>query len=337
MIAVTGATGLLGAHLVYKLIEEGYQVKTLYRSSATQKNLLRVFSFYTDTPQAVYSQIIWVKGDVTDLVSLEDFLERGDRVFHCAGMVSFYGPHWKQLHRINAEGTANVVLAAMNKGVEKLVHASSTSVLDRSVAGLIDEQAHWKGLKGSSWYGLTKMLGEREIWRAQAEGMPTAIVNPAIILGPAGNWKQGSARLFHSVAKGFPFYTQGVNAFVDVRDVAEAMIMLMNEPIENERFVLAAQNMEYRKLFELIAKTLDVSPPKYMVKQWMTELAWRVAAASALFRKGEPMITKETAKSAMQKNYYDGTKITRTLNFHYTPLKETINITGKFYQASPHS
>ncbi len=337
MIAVTGATGLLGAHLVYKLIEEGYQVKALYRSSATQKNLLRVFSFYTDTPQAAYSQVRWFKGDVTDLVSLEDFLERGDLLFHCAGMVSFYGPHRKQLHRINAGGTANVVLAAMNKGVDKLVHASSTSVLDRGVPGLIDESAHWKSLKGSSWYGLTKMLGEREVWRAQAEGMATAIVNPAIILGPAANWKQGSAKLFQSVAKGMPFYTGGVNAFVDVRDVGDAMMMLMNEPIENERFVLAAENMEYQKLFELMAKAMGVKPPKYRVKKWMTEVAWRLTAANALFSKSDPMITKETARSAMQRNYYDGTKITRLLDFRYRPLEETINQTGKFYGATPNS
>ncbi|MFO8055083.1 MAG: NAD-dependent epimerase/dehydratase family protein [Bacteroidales bacterium] len=332
MIAITGGTGLLGAHLIYNLLKKGYKVKALRRPSSSLDMVKKVFSYYTGKADYYYKQIEWYSGDLNDMVSLEDFLRKDDMLFHCAGLVSFNKRQRRQLKKVNTAGTANISNAALNKGVAKLVYASSTSVLNRrDVSGIISESSQWEKGKGNSCYGTTKMLAEHEVWRAQAEGLSTAIVNPAIILGP-GPWESGSPRLFTSMWNGLKFYTPGVNAFVDVRDVAEAMVALMFSGIEAERFVLAAGNMDYKTLFTLIAAAIDRPAPKYKTTKLMAEIAWRLQTPWALISSKTPMITRETARSAMEKNYYDGSKITKYINFNYRPLEQSIEEIGEFFK-----
>jgi dihydroflavonol-4-reductase len=149
------------------------------------------------------------------------------------------------------------------------------------------------------------------------------IVNPSIILGVAGA-SQGSSRIFNTVWEGLKFYPPGKNGFVDVRDVVKAMILLMNSDIRNERFVLNAENLEYKRLFDLIAVEMGKPSPRLKVGPIMAGLAWQLEKLRSMVMGVKPLITKETAHTAMQHYEYCNEKIKRELGFQFTPIEETI-------------
>lgn len=170
-----------------------------------------------------------------------------------------------------------------------------------------------------------------EVWRGIAEGLPAAIVNPSIILG-SGYWNDGSGMLVKNAWKEFPYYTQGINGFTDVNDVAEVMIRLMESDIQAQRFIVSADNWKYHDLFTEMAVQLDKRPPHIAVKPWMAAVLWRVEAVRSKITGKKALVTKETAHTAQLKVYYNSNKLLRALpGFEFTPLKETIReMCGKY-------
>ncbi len=318
---VTGASGLLGTSLVRQLLQEGRQVVALYRNS--------IPNCFTSEEQ---SRIEWVKGDIFDVLLLQDIMKECSRVYHCAGLVSFNPKRANDLIKVNVEGTANMVNAALVSGVEKFVHVSSVAALGRKRNNeVVTENVKWDDKSNPSVYGKSKYLGELEVWRAIAEGLQAVIVNPVIILGK-GNWETGSAATFRNAYHEFPWYTEGVSGFVDAEDVARAMVLLMESDIHAHRFILSAENWSYRDLFTSMAKAFGKRPPSRKVKPWMAEIVWRMERLKGLVTGKEPLLTKETAETALQCVHFDNRKILESLpGFAFKPLQETIESCCAYY------
>jgi nucleoside-diphosphate-sugar epimerase len=150
------------------------------------------------------------------------------------------------------------------------------------------------------------------------------IVNPTIILG-AGDWEKGSAELFKSAYNEFPWYTEGVSGFVDVRDVVRAMILLMNSPLHSERYLLSADNWTYRQLFTTMAAAFGRRSPHKAVTPVLGELVWRMEGLKSLFTGKDPLVTRETARTAQAVTRFDNRKVLGALpDFGFTPLEEVI-------------
>jgi nucleoside-diphosphate-sugar epimerase len=309
MIFITGATGLLGSHLIKKLLQQNKKIKALYRSEIP----------------FTHSNIEWIKGDLFDTVLLEEVLYDVDEVYHCAGKVSFNPKEKKQLFKTNVEGTANIVNACLITGVKKLLHVSSVSAigkLRRNV--IITEEMQWSEDTSNSVYGESKYLAEMEVWRGIAEGLNAVMVNPTIILG-AADWNSSSTELFKTVYKEFPYYSEGVTGFVDVDDVVNAMIALMESDVCAERFIISAENISYKELFDMIAECFHKKSPYKKVTPFMASVVWRAAATKSFFTGKAPFITKETARTALTKRYFDNSKLLKALpSFSYTPLKQSV-------------
>lgn len=313
MILVTGGTGFLGSHLLRKLVKTGVPVRALYRREIPVE------------VKDIADRISWVKGDVLDVCALEEAMEGIEKVYHCAGMVSFRPEAREQVMKVNVEGTANVVNLALDAGVKKLVHVSSVAALGRAKTGqMIDEGSEWQDSKHNSLYAVSKYQAEMEVWRGIAEGLPAAIVNPSIILGP-DYFEDGSGLLIKNAWREFPYYTEGVTGFTDVDDVAEVMIRLMESPVSGQRFVISADNWRYVDLFTEMAVQLDKKPPHKLVKPWQAEIVWRMEVLRSKLTGKKAVLTKETAHTAQLKVYYNNEKIRKALpDFTFTPLKETI-------------
>ncbi len=321
MILITGATGLVGSHLLLELLRNGKQVRALKRAGSSVSSVDKIFAHYNFPPP---DKSLWVEGDVTDYFSLLDAMEGVEQVYHCAAMVSFAGSAEAQLMKVNAEGTANVVNAAMEKGVKKLCHVSSTAALGRADNDkIITEETVWKISDKNSAYAVSKYAAEREVWRGTEEGLDAVIVNPCIIIGP-GDLTKSSGRMIQSVRNGLKFYTGGANAFVDARDVAKLMIALMESEIKNERFILAAENLDYKNVFEMIAAALSKPAPTIRASSLLSALAWRAAFFAGLFSRSKPFITRETAMTGQQRNVYSNKKLKEKLNWNFIPVKEAI-------------
>lgn len=323
-ILVTGATGLVGAHLLHKLVTNGHQIRALIRNTASLTDVENIFAFYNDASIDLIQNIEWVTGDVLDYYSLEDALAGIEKVYHAAAHVSFVPAQRKLMYRINEEGTANVVNACIDAGIRKLCHVSSIATLSDSGNGIpSDETSVWLAGERHSHYSTTKFLAEMEVWRGTKEGLPAVIVNPGVILGP-GNPARSSGKLMELGRKGSRFFTSGGTGYVDVRDVVNAMVMLMESPIEDERFVLVAENLPFRQLLNLMAKHFGTLAPTRRATPLLTSLAWRLDALRARLTSTEPRFTRENARTSNNTSHYSSDKFMNLFNYYFTPIEQTI-------------
>lgn len=329
-ILVTGGTGLLGAHVLQQLVHRGYHVTAIRRQSSSLAVVDKVFGEYS-TPENK-AKISWLTGDVTDYFSLENAFENIDTVYHVAGFISFQSKDKKKLEQVNIQGSANVVNAALYRGVKKVIYVSSVAALGRAdVEQLINEETQWKNSPVNTHYAVTKQAGEREVWRGSEEGLDVLVVNPGLIVG-YGDWNTGTGKIVKRIADGQSFYTDGCNGWVDVRDTARAMIELDESGIKNEKFILIAENVPFERGFAVMAKHLGSKAPHIKAGKALMKMAvWSEKLASMLFSK-EPLVTPETIMTASLQSHYDNSKIKKAINFEFTPFEETIEEVSRLYK-----
>ena len=234
--------------------------------------------------------------------------------------------------KVNGEGTANMVNAALEAGVKKFCHVSSVAALGRTIdLQNINEDTWWKNDPANSWYAISKYSAEREAWRASEEGMNVVIVNPSVVIGP-GNPTRSSNAIFGLAKKGFSWYTSGSGGFVDARDVAEDAILLMNSEIVNKRFVLNGRNMTYREFGDKILREFGHRAASRQVGTFLMSLMWRVEKFLCALRGKIPRITRESAAAAREATSFGGSKITEAISFQYRDINKTISEVASFYK-----
>lgn len=321
MVFVTGATGLVGSHLLYFLIAAGKEVYALRRADSSMEACKAVFFQYTGET-ALWERVHWVEGDVLQPETLEAPLRGADEVYHCAAVVSFQGADKEQLQRINTKGSEHVAALCLLHRV-RLCYVSSIAALGDGE--MIDENTPEIIGMPHSVYSESKSAAERIVWKYIEQGLDAVIVNPSIILG-AGMWGRSSTKLFLTAANGIRVYTKGVCGYVDVRDVCELMIRLADDrSIKGERFVLNGGNYSYRTLFSAIAGAMSRKPPFFCMPPFLTEVAWRLLAVVGVLTGNKPAFTRETARSAQKKSYYSNRKVLQLLpDFRFRTLEDTV-------------
>ncbi|MFV8342818.1 NAD-dependent epimerase/dehydratase family protein [Flavobacterium sp. XS2P39] len=323
MILVTGGTGLVGAHLLLHLIENGENVRAIFRDAKSIEKTKNLFDLYKKLDS--FSAIEWIQADITDIPALEKAFEGIDYVYHCAALISFDPKDEDLVRKTNIEGTANIVNFCVANAVKKLCFVSSIAALGdlASHEKIITEETEWNPEKPHSDYAISKYGAEMEIWRGQQEGLQVIIINPGIIIGP-GFWEQGSGRLFIKVQKGLSFYTLGSSGFVAVTDVVRIATLLMESKIHNERFTLLAKNILFRDLLNSIADSLHVKRPTIHARPLLMEISWRIEwILSNVFRKKREL-TSATAKASYSKNEYSNEKITTALKTDFLDIHQYI-------------
>jgi dihydroflavonol-4-reductase len=307
-ILVTGGTGLVGSTLIHLLLEKGYTDLRVLARAKSNKSLLG----------SKQHELEWVVGDLLDLHSLEEAMRDIDVVFHCAALVSFVKKDAKKILEMNLQGTANVVNIALHQKVKRLIHVSSIAALNGE-----DEQSYFNYSSSYSTYGLSKFLSEQEVWRGFAEGLKGAIVNPGIILG-AGFWNSGPLGLIKMIDKGFPFYPTGITGFVDVRDVAEFMILAFENQLNEERYILVAENASYQKVLSSMARNLGKNPPPFAIHPILRKMVSLGLRLGSLFGLHPALISPESLEGSAKRNHYNNSKSLQVEDFCYRPLDETI-------------
>lgn len=316
MVLVTGGTGFLGAYIIKELVAKGIPVRAIRR-----RNHLPAF-----IPPSVFNRVDWRDGDVLDIAGLEDYMDGIDTIIHSAAKVSFRDSERRDMFRVNIEGTANVVNLALEKNIRQLIHVSSVAALGRKSNGtIVTEAKKWEDDKVNTGYAISKYQAEMEVWRGMGEGLQTVIVNPSTILG-YGDWNNSSCAIFKTVYTEFPWYTAGINGFVDVEDVAKAIVLLSEKNISGERFILNADNWSFQQLLTTIATGFGKKPPTRLATPMLGAIAWRIEKLKKLFTGNLPLLTRESARVAQSKTFFDNEKILKTLpGFSFTPLQHTIS------------
>lgn len=327
-ILVTGGTGFIGAYLIRLLLAKGYEnIRTLKRPESPM-GLARSFA----------NRVEWVNADIRDVADLALAMKGVQKVYHSAAVVSFSGANARLMKEVNVEGTANVVNLALEEGIEKLLHVSSIAALGNPrQQEAVTEDSKWELGNYGTIYGLTKHLAEMEVWRSKAEGLKVAVVNPSNVLG-SGFWKErtSTGQLFFKIWKGLKFYPLGATGWVDVRDVVNFMVELMESDVEGERFILNAENRDFKDLFQRIAEAMNSPSPSIKASYFLREMAWRAAWFQSKLTGGDPIITKETARTSASRKCYSNVKsLSAFQGFSYRPVNQTIEeMVAQFLEAS---
>ncbi len=324
MILVTGGTGLVGSYLLFELTRKGHTVRALLRPGKKAYDTKKLFKCLSAENEHLIGLVEWVEGDVLDPFSLQQAMQGIDYVYHCAALVSFNPRQLDEMLAVNIEGTSNVVNACLANGIKKLCHVSSIASLGQAEKGeMIDENAKWKTSRINSGYAISKYGGEREVWRGIEEGLNAVIVNPSVIIG-AGCHPRATNQLFHSVKNFIPFYSLGVNGYVDVRDVAGAMVLLMESDISGERFVLNAENLSLKEFFIKVADILGKPHPRFAINaSLITAIAW-IDEMRARLTRSRPLLTRENVRAAMSKSYYSANKFSSAFDYSFIPITESL-------------
>jgi dihydroflavonol-4-reductase len=318
-VFVTGANGLIGSNLCLKLTELGYEVVAMVRS---QSNLLGLKGF---TGKTVY-------GDILDEQRLAELMNGADFVFHTAGLVSFDNRRRDELFRVNVAGTKNVMDAAVQVGVNKVVHTSSVAAIGiSSVGDIADEAVEYNRLKYKIAYSDSKHFGEVEVLKAVQRGLGAVIVNPASIVGQRDVYSHFGVLLRIFKGKKIVPYLSGGICVVGVDDVVDGEIAALKLGRSGEKYILGSENISFKDLFRKIGEVVGASAPSVRVPIWAARAAASLLEVLSNMTGKPPVLTKAHVVAATLPHYFSFEKAKRELGFEPHPIIDAIRKSYQWY------
>lgn len=332
MILVTGATGFLGHSLLHTLVQAGYDLRALHRPQPSSRATSG--SGWPVRGLGAPAGVEWVPGDVLDVPSLEAALDGVTHVIHGAAVVSFLKRDRETLRAVNVTGTANVVNVSLQVGVQKLVYLSSIAALSRpeELSAPLDEAQPWVKSKRNSHYGRSKYLGELEVHRGVAEGLPAVIANLGTVIGP-GNFARSSGEIIPAGVKGQPFVPGGSNGYVSTRDVAQAVRLLLESDYNAaERFLVVGENVSYKDLFTWIAEAAGKRPPRSVLPDTVVRGWGRLSGFLGWLTRTRPLLTPANAIFLTERYQYNSAKFRDAFQYEFQPIREAVQEAVAAYQ-----
>ena len=314
-IFITGATGLVGSHILRLLLARGYtNIVALHRDGSPK-----------DLVASVRDRVEWITGDLTNTELVYEAMSGAHAAIHSAALISYQSRHYAQMHEVNVGGTANVVNASLQHGVSRLVHMSSMAAITRNGGQQhVDETTTWEETRYTSEYGLTKHLSEMEVWRGKAEGLQVSMILPTLVMG-SGFWKTGSSSMFYKAGKGLAFYPIGTTGFVDVRDLALLTVLAMEQVDAPERMIACGHNRSLEDVLGSICEMAGKKRPGLALPPWAGEIIWRLLAPTEWITGKEPLLSKSAVRTTSCKQTFDNSRSLSVEGFAYTPLQQTLD------------
>ncbi|RMG98140.1 MAG: NAD-dependent epimerase/dehydratase family protein [Deltaproteobacteria bacterium] len=309
-IVVTGASGHVGANLVRRLVAEGVRVRAVVRSNPGP---------VADTGAEI------VRADVGDLAALRAAFQGADAVCHLASLISILGDRGGEVFRVNVDGARNVAVACADAGVGRLVHISSIHAYRHDAAATIDETTPKVEGEGHAAYDLSKAEGERAIRRVAAErDLDVVVVQPTGIVGPFDFGPSRMGRTVLAVARRrLPAVVPGGFDWVDVRDVAEGILLALRRGRSGEEYILSGAYRPIRELVRTTAELAGVRPPP-LLPFWTARLAAPVAERVGTALRREPLITRESLATLRTGRPVSSAKARRELGYAPRPPEKAI-------------
>lgn len=315
-ILVTGGTGLLGAYLLRWLKQKGYSQIT-----ATYQNL------NANIPEDLREGITWKRLALPDVIDAFEIVAGQDWVIHSAGYIAYDSKEKNKALEINREGTKQIVDACLDHQVKHLIYIGSIGALGKEKNFVtLNESTPWIQNEYTTNYGLSKYLAELEAWRGKSEGLNVSAVLPSVILG-TGDWQRSSLQIFDRVVHKPGWYPTGQTGYVDVRDLAQFIVMLLEKNLHGERWLLSAENMPYGDLFRKIALELDLQKSFRPAPKWLAKI---LLHSANLFSKKQ--IGNEILNHTYGTFYYDSAKSLTVDGFSYRPISETLRDILEIYR-----
>lgn len=318
---VTGATGFIGSHIARKLVKRGEHVKVLLRETSKTTNIDDI-------------DVERVYGDLTDLNSINEAVKGCDTLYHTGGVASFRKEDYQKMEDINVWGTFNILNAALEKELKKVVHTSSIAAIGVDPQGRIaTEQTPYTldylGVK----YLDTKHRGEQIALDFAKKGLPLVVVNPSTVIGTGDIYLSSTAFILWFYKKKFPGYMDGTLNMVDVDDVANGHILAAEKGRIGERYILGNQNFTLLELFNLLEEVTGVPKPKMKIPYFMALASgYFVERILGMSFPNYSTMDLDSVKLSKLRWHFDSSKAINELGYDPGNIKESVKNTLEWFR-----
>jgi dihydroflavonol-4-reductase len=311
---VTGANGFLGAAVVRALLAEGQCVRAFVRPRSDRRNLLGL-------------DVEMAEGDLNNRASLRVAARGCAAVFHVAADYRLWVADAAAMYRTNIDGSVNVLEAAADAGVERVVYTSSVAVLgikpDKTPA---DETTPVTIQQMIGMYKRSKFLAEKAVvQRAQERDLNVVIVNPSTPIGPGDIKPTPTGRVILDAAAGrMPAYVDtGLNV-VHVDDVARGHLLALRFGRRGERYILGGRDLSLREILQLVGEHTGRPATTVRLPHWAVYPIAAIGEAVALVTKREPRVTLDGVRMAKKHMYFSSAKAQSELGYRWRPPEQAI-------------
>ncbi len=312
-VLVTGASGFVGSHLARVLVARGLDVRCLVRESSPRTALDGV-------------SVEWVVGDLCDEESLRRAIDGCRVVYHCAADYRLYVPDPASMYACNVEGTRNVMAAARDADVERVVYTSTVGTLGLRRDGTPADETTPVALEDMvGHYKRSKFMAERVAEEWAAEGLPVVIVNPSAPVGDGDLKPTATGRMIVDFLDGRmkAYVDTGLNV-VDVRDVAEGHVLAAERGRLGEKYILGNRNMTLKGICDTLSAITGRPTARVRLPHWVPFLASAVDTAVSRVAGREPRLPLDAVRLSRHRMFFDCGKAVRELGLPQTPVEQAL-------------
>lgn len=311
---ITGATGFVGSAVVRRLLAEGHAVRALVRPQSNQSNIAAL-------------DLERVTGDLTDHASLRAAVKGCEALFHVAADYRIWVPRPREIYAANVEGTRNLMLAAAEAGVRRIVYTSSVATLGLGPDGSSaaeDTEVSEANMIGH--YKRSKYRAERAVCElVERDQLPAVIVNPSAPIGPRDIKPTPTGRIVVDFVNGrMPAYVDTGLNLVHVDDCADGHLLAFQRGRVGERYILGGENLTLRDILALIARLTGLAPPRIRLPHGAIMPIAYLAEGWARVSGTEPRVTVDSVRMARKQMFFSSAKAQQELGFRARPAEQAL-------------
>lgn len=310
-VAITGGNGHIGNAIIEELIRRNYSVKALVHSKS---------DFLESRNIAI------VKGSVEDENSLRELMKDCDYLIHCAAIISIAGDPRGQVQNINVNGVENVLKAAKESKLKRVIHLSSVHAYNHlPMDEPMNETRHFVPDSAYS-YDKSKRDGQLIARKYFEAGLPVIIVNPTCVFGPPNYARCKQNNAFISMEKRrIPFVFKGGYDWVDVRDIANSICNALTQGKLGESYILGGRYYTLKDLSHVVAKVSNKRIPCFEVPIGLVKSFLPFIKVYYKLMKQDPSVTRESVEILEFGNkHIDSEKAKKDLGHNPRPVDETM-------------
>ncbi|MCC6367771.1 MAG: NAD-dependent epimerase/dehydratase family protein [Bryobacterales bacterium] len=319
-VLVTGATGFLGWHIAHQLLERGERVRVLARDPRRVVELEGVET---------------MAGDLRDADSVARAMEGCSVVYHAAADYRLWARHGEELYQSNVDGTRNILRAAREAGVERLVYTSTVGCIGIPSGGIGDEAVPVALESMTGAYKRSKFLAEQTALSFAGEGFPVVIVNPTAPVGDHDRKPTPTGKIIVDFLRGkMPAYIDTGLNLVDAGDTAKGHLLAAEKGKPGERYILGCENLTLKEILERLGRLAGVPAPRIQVPYAVAYATGICSTAWAMLTGSEPRAPLDGVRMARKKMFVSWEKARRELGFAPGPVDRALERAIQWFRAN---
>ncbi|MDQ6958525.1 MAG: NAD-dependent epimerase/dehydratase family protein [Mariprofundaceae bacterium] len=321
---VTGASGFVGSAIVRRLLDVGHNVRALLRPNSPQDNIKGL-----DVEITV--------GDLTDTATLKQAATGCSALFHAAADYRLWAPHPQSMYATNVDGTRNIMRAALDAGVQRVVYTSSVATLGIHQDGTPADEETPSSLDSMiGHYKRSKFMAETLVHELiEKEDLPAVIVNPSTPVGPRDIKPTPTGKMILDAARGrMPAYVDTGLNIAHVDDVAAGHLLALEKGVIGERYILGGENMSLKDILSQVATIAGRKPPRIRLPHnAVLPMAWVAQEIARLSGTAQPIMTVDGVRMAKKRMFYSSAKAEHALGYAHRAAVDALRDAVEWFRS----